>query len=108
MMSTVRGGVPKCRLAAMCMAVVFGFAEARAQQAADPWREPQDTVAALLQPDQYAWRLFVALNWPANAANRVPDPGKPFGAPGPVVWETWRNVRPEAPGAVFPPNGSDP
>ncbi len=80
----------------------FSFASAQ------PWKEPQDTFAALFEPDRYAWRLFVALSWPANVANKEADASKTLGAPGTVVWETWRNVRPEAPDTVFRPNGSDP
>ena len=80
----------------------FSFASAQ------PWKEPQDTFAALFEPDRYAWRLFVALSWPANVANKEADASKTLGAPGTVVWETWRNVRPEAPDTVFRLDGSDP
>ena len=68
-----------------------------------PWEEPQDAAAAINDPDAYAWRLFVALNWPADAASRLPDTGKKLGADGPVVWETWANAR-----DVFRQDGSDP
>lgn len=69
----------------------------------DPWREPQDTAMAFARPSEYAWRLFVALNWPADVAGRTADPARPFGADGPVVWETWKNAR-----QVFLPTGADP
>src|SRR5262249_43839692 len=47
-----------------------------------PWKEPQDTAQALNEPDRYAWRLFVALNWPAEIAKQQADPNKAFGAEG--------------------------
>ena len=95
-------------LAAAFTLTVMSLSVASAQPAPQPWKEPQDTIAALFDPDRYAWQLFVALSWPANTATKEADPAKAFGAPGPVVWETWRNVRPNAPDTVFPQNGSDP
>jgi hypothetical protein len=68
-----------------------------------PWHEPQDSADAINSPDAYSWRLFVALNWPADVTNRVADRSKEFGAEGPVVWETWANA-PD----VFRRDGSDP
>lgn len=58
--------------------------------AAGAHEEPQDTNAALFQPDQYAWRLFVALNWPANVAQRAADPARKFGENDITVWESWK------------------
>lgn len=75
---------------------------------APKWQEPQDTKMALFEPDCYAWRLFVALNWPADVAAKVADQNAAFGANAPVVWETWRNARNSAPDTVFPTDGSDP
>lgn len=69
----------------------------------EPWAEPQDAAQAINSPDAYAWRLFVALNWPADSAKRAADPKKKLGVEGPVVWETWKNAR-----DVFLPKGSDP
>ena len=43
--------------------------------------------------DNFAWRAFVALNWPSltDPAHRgVPDSGKALGDPGPRVWETFK------------------
>lgn len=57
-----------------------------------PWREPQDSAAAINNPDEYSWLLFVALNWPANPDTREPDLGKKLGDAGPVYWETWANA----------------
>lgn len=91
---------------ATCIACLF---PAVPLQAADsPWKEPQDTLTALLDPDHYAWQLFVALNWPAILEQKAPDPNKVLGADGPVVWETWRNARERAPDTVFRLDGGDP
>jgi hypothetical protein len=43
--------------------------------------------------DNFSWRAFIALNWPAlgGAANRgLPDQTKKLGDPGPRVWETYK------------------
>ena len=43
--------------------------------------------------NNFAWRAFVALNWPAltDPAHRgVPDRAKGLGDPGPRVWETFK------------------
>jgi hypothetical protein len=43
--------------------------------------------------DNFAWRAFVALNWPSltDPAHRgVPDRTKSFSDPGPRVWETFK------------------
>jgi hypothetical protein len=71
--------------------------------AADPWMEPSDAAAAINRSDEYAWRLFVALNWPANVTTKTADESKKLGVNGPVVWETWKNA-PE----VYKGDGSDP
>lgn len=84
--------------------LIFGFsAAATAVDWSSPHAEPQDSLAAHSETDEYAWRLFVALNWPANLATRSADPSKKLGEEGPVVWETWKNAR-----DVFLPNGADP
>lgn len=70
---------------------------------AEPWDDLQDTAAALSRPDEYAWKLFVSINWPADIANRAANPSAKFGADGPVVWETWKIAH-----DVFKPDGSDP
>lgn len=51
--------------------------------------EPQDTKMALFEQDCYAWRLFVALNWPARETQCGPDPSKQLGEEGETVWERW-------------------
>ena len=43
--------------------------------------------------DNFAWRAFIALNWPSltDPAHRgVPDRAKTLGDPGPRVWETFK------------------
>lgn len=43
--------------------------------------------------DTYSWGMFVALNWPAAKDQRgQPDCKKSIGAPGPVVWQTYKDV----------------
>jgi hypothetical protein len=69
-----------------------------------PYDIPQDTASAANSPDEYAWKLFVALNWPADVARKTANPAANFGAEGPAVWETWKNAR----GEVFRPDGKDP
>lgn len=62
---------------------------------------PTDNQAAF---SDYAWRLFVALNWPAQSGQRgVPNCDAAFGTPGPVVWETFKTTV-----QLFLPNGADP
>lgn len=78
-------------------------AGAHAVDWSQPHQEPQDTLAAAAETDEYAWRLFVALNCPAAPAQRAADPGKKLGALGEVVWETWKNAN-----DVFLPDGSHP
>ena len=56
--------------------------------------------------DNYSWRSFIALNWPAKsgAANRgQPDRAKAFGSDGPRVWATWKSRF-----EVFQPGGATP
>jgi hypothetical protein len=58
---------------------------------------------ALFAPDEYAWRLFLALNWPSVGQGCGPDTGKAFGAEGPVVWEHWPSKN-----DVYLPKGAKP
>jgi hypothetical protein len=57
--------------------------------------------------DNYSWRSFIALNWPAmtGAADRGrPDRTKAFGDPrGPRVWTTWKSRY-----EIFQPAGAVP
>ena len=57
----------------------------------------EDVPSTKLDPfpefDNFAWRAFVALNWPAltDLLHRgVPDPAKTLRDPGPRVWETFK------------------
>ena len=82
-------------LVAICvsLAVSAGPAEAQDPSSANwrekPWVEPQDTTMATFAPDEYAWRLFLAMNWPARATGCGPDTAKKIGDVGPTVWERW-------------------
>ena len=60
-----------------------------AAQDPDPMIMPADADEAVRDPDRFAWRVFRALNWPANVDRREADATAAFGTPGPVVWETW-------------------
>lgn len=57
--------------------------------AADPWVVPADAGLAAADPDRFAWGLFVALTWPVDAASRMPASDRPYGDPGPAMFETW-------------------
>lgn len=81
----------------------LGVAGAKPVDWSQPWKEPHDPSAAANASDEYAWRLFVALNWPVNARVHEPDAAAPFGANRAVVWETWRTA-----GSIFLDGGADP
>ena len=68
-----------------------------------PWLESHNPGQAATNPDEYAWRLFIALNWPANTTTHQADPSAPLGADKPVVWETWQNAT-----DVYLDDGRDP
>ena len=52
----------------------------------------------------FSWQAFVGLQWPVSKTERgQPDPTAPIGAPGPTVWETWREAN-----EVFRPDGKPP
>ncbi len=57
--------------------------------AADPWVVPADAGLASRDPDRFAWQMFVALTWPADVGSRTPASDRPYGDPGPVMFETW-------------------
>jgi hypothetical protein len=69
----------------------------------EPAAEPHEPAAAAARSDEYAWRLFVALNWPADGDARAPDRSARFGADRPTVWESWMSA-----GNVFLKDGADP
>src|SRR5207244_3966801 len=54
--------------------------------------------------DDYSWRAFIALVWPALKDQRgTPDPMAKVGGPGPRVFETYKALW-----EVFHPDGSAP
>jgi hypothetical protein len=54
--------------------------------------------------DDYSWRAFVALVWPAATSPRgMPDESAKLGGPGPRVFETYKSLW-----EVFHPDGSAP
>ena len=55
--------------------------------------------------DDYSWRMFVALNWPAKAGQRgVADTSKTVGdLSAQRVWETWKSAY-----ETIPPKGKQP
>ncbi len=68
-----------------------------------PWIQLHDQSEALGRSDEYAWRLFVALNWPADPNTGRADPRATLGEDRPTVWECWENAR-----DVYLDDGSDP
>jgi hypothetical protein len=88
-MSAGRHRPVPCRLAAVALAAVLGAGRAGAVDWQAPWREPADGAAARAASDEYAWRVFVAINWPSDASRRRADARARLGADRPVVWETW-------------------
>jgi hypothetical protein len=91
------------------LAVQIASAQSSTPQAATaldwptPWIESHNSGQAATNPDEYAWRLFIALNWPANTTTRQADPTATLGADKPVVWETWQNAT-----EVYLDDGQDP
>jgi hypothetical protein len=57
-----------------------------------PWVQPHDPQQAAANSSEYAWHVFVALNWPADTRTRSANPLAPLGADQPVVWETWQSA----------------
>jgi len=69
----------------------------------NPWEPPHQPPQLAANGDEYAWRLFAALNWPVDTRMRSANPSAAFGANQPVVWETWQN-----PADVFLDDGREP
>ena len=53
--------------------------------------------------DIFSWQDFIALNWPASGKRGIPAKDRSFAAPGPRVWETWKET-----GEVYLPDGRKP
>jgi hypothetical protein len=109
------GALLIARLAVLGVFLSSAAVPARALDEREPWRIPADPATAdtadtagTADPagrasDEFAWRLFVAINWPADPvtgeANRRATPG----GDGPVVWERWANSS-----DVYRDDGADP
>ena len=66
--------------------------------------QPPSPAADMAAFSEYAWKLFVALNWPADPAKRgAPNCDASFGSEGPTVWETYKTSD-----ELFLPRGADP
>jgi cytochrome c len=74
---------------------------------------PSDVQGDLKQPDLsvrqraadvFSWQEMLSLSWPAKQGERgVPEAAAPLQAPGPRVWETWKEEY-----EVFLPDGKPP
>ena len=98
-----RGHSSALMKAALALLATFAMQASNALDWRNPSTEPQDAAAAATSSDEYAWRLFVALNWPADLRLRAADRLARFGGERRVVWETWQSV-----GDVYKKNGVDP
>jgi hypothetical protein len=78
-----------------CLLVVGSSSVLNAMDWSHPGQEPQSCADAARSSDEYAWRVFVALNWPARAGSRAGDAA--------TVWETWASAN-----DIFRPDGQDP
>ncbi len=62
------------------------------------------TAHAQSAPIEFAWDLFLYVNWPAEKDQRgVPDPSKQLGADGLTTWSTWKHTS-----EVYLPGGKAP
>ncbi|MEA3176646.1 MAG: hypothetical protein QOI59_169 [Gammaproteobacteria bacterium] len=68
-----------------------------------PWQEPQSSADAAQHSDEYAWRVFVALNWPARQRETAADPRQTLASQSRTVWESWSSAN-----DIFRPDGADP
>ncbi|QHU99560.1 c-type cytochrome [Synechocystis sp. CACIAM 05] len=92
-----------------------GVCNAKLAPLAISWQLPADVEGELKQKnfnvvqravDTFAWQEFIALNWPAiggDGDRGVPDKNLAINAPGPRVWETWKETN-----EVYLPNGAVP
>jgi hypothetical protein len=99
-----RGAIPNVRQWATAISLIAASAwlcptKAAAQDVAPVVLPDRIEDAPSIKPDPYpdfdnfAWRAFIALNWPSltDPAHRgVPDRAKTLGDPGPRVWETFK------------------
>ena len=88
----------------LCALLVVGFSSVpQAMDWTHPWQGPRSSVDAADSSDEYAWRVFVALNWPARADMRAPDPQATLAMQSATVWESWSSAN-----DIFRPDGRDP
>jgi cytochrome c len=90
-----------------------GVCNAKLSPLAISWQLPTDVEGELKQTnfnvvqravDTFAWQEFIALNWPATVGDRgEPNRNLAINAPGPRVWETWKETS-----EVYLPNGAVP
>jgi hypothetical protein len=76
---------------------------ANSRESPGAWAVAGGGAMAAERSDEYAWRLFVALNWPADPLTRAADRSARFGADRPVVWEAWKDAN-----EVYLARGADP
>ena len=76
---------------------------ANSRESPGAWAVAGGAAMAAERSDEYAWRLFVALNWPADPLTRAADRSARFGADRPVVWEAWKDAN-----EVYLARGADP
>jgi hypothetical protein len=93
---------------ALVLAILGASAACAAQSPAAldwsrPWVPPPPGPQAAAHGDEYAWRLFVAINWPADMSTRTADVGARLGADRPAIWETWQSSA-----DAYRDDGSDP
>jgi hypothetical protein len=97
--AAVRFASPIAFIAGVTLGAVWPTGLASAEQAT-PLVSPdriEDVPSTRIDPfpdfDNFAWRAFIALNWPArlDAERGIPDRAKSLGDPGPRVWETFKS-----------------
>jgi hypothetical protein len=95
----VRFGPAIVFVAGVTLAAVWATGPASAEQIT-PLVSPdriEDVPSTRVDPfpdfDNFAWRAFIALNWPArlDAERGIPDRSKSLGDPGARVWETFKS-----------------
>jgi len=88
----------------LCTLLVVGFSSVlEAMDWTHPWQEPQSAADAANSSDEYAWRVFVALNWPVRGDTRAPDQKGTLAMQSATVWESWSSAN-----DIFRPDGRDP
>lgn len=81
---------------ALLLGCEFGIEDGSPRVAPDPIDDVTSIQAdtnPFPQLDNFAWRAFIALNWPSltgPSGRGVPDRGKTLGDSGPRVWETFK------------------